>query len=104
MLPALEAPVFELHAPVPAVPVIVQTRFPIGATPPVAPVTVAVTVSLVPRTGDAGMLVRTTVGVAGETTVVVEEEVRTTGMYEVSPAKMKLAPYVPVTDATRLHV
>lgn len=64
MLPALKAPVLEPHAPVPAVPVIVQVKFPVGAAPETAPVSVAVIVSLVPRTGEAGLLVKTKVGVA----------------------------------------
>ena len=58
----------------------------------VAPVTVAVMTTEPPSTGEAGLAVNTTVGVAGETTVLVDEGVRTTGRYEVSPAKMKFAP------------
>jgi hypothetical protein len=40
---------------------------------------VAVTVSLLPRIGEAGVLVNATVGVAAATNVVVEAEVKMTG-------------------------
>jgi hypothetical protein len=92
VLPAVLAPVFELQAPVPAVPVIVHVKFPVGAAALRAPVTVAVTVSLVPRTGEAGMFVSTRIGAAGATTVVEEAGVEATFKYVVSPVKMKLAP------------
>ena len=80
VFPKLVAPLFELHAPTPAVPVIVQVRFPPGASPCVAPVIVAVTVSVPPSVGVAGTFVRTTVGSAGDTTVVVDEAVAVTGL------------------------
>jgi hypothetical protein len=92
VFPTLLAPEFELQAPVPAVPVIVQVRFPVGATALVAPVTVAVNVSDPPRIGASGTFVTTTVGVAFATTVVVDDAVKVTGRYVVSPAKIKFAP------------
>jgi len=58
------APVFEPHAPAPAVPAIVQLKLPVGGAALVEPVTVAVTVSLLPKIGDTGVFVKTTVGVA----------------------------------------
>ena len=77
---------------IPFVNVTDQVKFPVGALAFVAPVTVAVMRTEPPRTGEAGLAVKTTVGVAGATTVLEVEEVSTTGRYEVSPAKMKLAP------------
>ena len=103
VLPTVCAPVFALQLPVPAVPVIVQIKLPVGATPPVAPVIVAVMISLPPKTALAGFAVTVTVGVADATNVEVEEIVPVTGRYEVSPGYVKVALYVPATDATTVH-
>jgi hypothetical protein len=87
------APVFEPQAPAPAVPLIVQLKLPVGGAAFVDPVTVAVTVSLLPKIGALGVFVRITVGVACPTTVTdAPEEVDATKLYEVSPVKMKFAP------------
>ena len=72
------APVFERQAPAPAVPPIVQLRFPDGGAALVAPVTVAVIVSPFPRIGELGVLERTTVGVAAAITIVDDDEVDAT--------------------------
>ena len=80
VLPKLVAPTFELQAAVPAVPVMFQTIFPLGASPFVAPVMVAVTVSVPPSVGAEGTLANTTVGSAGATTVAVEDAVAVTGL------------------------
>ena len=79
MLPTVCAPVFPAQLPAPALPVIVQIKLPVGATPPVAPVTVAVMTSLPPKTALAGFAVTVTVGVAGATIVEVDETVPVTG-------------------------
>jgi hypothetical protein len=69
-----------------------QDRFPLGASPFVAPVIVAETVSVPPSVGVEGTFAKTIVGSAGATTVVVEEAVAVTGLYVPSPMKMKFAP------------
>ena len=79
MFPEIKAPVLAPQELVPAEPVTDHVRFPVGATPPVEPVTVAVMVSLPPKIGDVGALVKTTAGVAAFTSVVDDEGVKVTG-------------------------
>jgi hypothetical protein len=61
-------------------PVTLHVIFPVGATEPVGPVTVALIVSLPPSVGATGTPVRVTEGTTLATLVVVEEVVEITGL------------------------
>ena len=73
-----------------AVPEILQLRLPPGAAAPATPVTTEVKVSVPPRAGvpDAEIVI---VGVAGLTTVELEEATAPTGLYAPPPVKVNVA-------------
>ena len=64
---------------------IVHVRFPVGATALLNPFTTAVIVVEPPSCGEAGFAVSEIVGIAGDTTVDVEEATAPDGLYEESP-------------------
>ena len=79
------------HDAMPAVPERLNVIVPLGVAAPVDPATVAVKVSVAPRTGKPEALIFTD-GVAGITIVVVGEVVIGTALYALSPGKVKEAP------------
>ena len=79
------------HDVIPAVPETLNVIVPLGVAAPVDPATVAVKVSVAPRTGKPEALIFTD-GAAGITSVVVDEVVVGTASYALSPGKVKAAP------------
>ena len=79
------------HDVIPAVPETLNVSVPLGVAAPVDPATVAVKVSVAPRTGKPDAEIFTD-GVACATSVVVGEAVVGTALYALSPGKVKAAP------------
>ena len=95
--------VVEEHEVAPPVPEIVHVNVPVGAAAPVDPFTVAVKIADPPSVGVLEV-VTITLGVALAITVAFVDVVVDTGLYDESPAKVKVAEYVPATGAPTLHV
>lgn len=97
------APTVEIQEFISAVPEILQFIAPPGAAALLAPVTVAVTVSVPPKVGDPEAETEM-VDVARLTTVEPDDATAATGSYAPPPVKVNVAEYVPVTPANTLHV
>jgi hypothetical protein len=92
-----------VHEVTPAEPEMLNESVPPGVAAPVDPATVAVRISVPPRTGVPDALTDTE-GAARFTIVEVVDATAGTALYATSPGKVKLAPYVPVREATTLQV
>jgi len=102
-IPTVLGPVLLAHEATPDVPASAKFKAPDGAAAPVDPATVAVKMTEPPKVS-APVELMDTAGAAFETSVVVEELTAVIALYAASPANVKLAPYVPASDATTLQV
>ena len=91
MIPEEFGPTVLEQTVAPPVPETVQDMTPAGATAPVTPVTVAVTVTVPPSVG-VGEDVSAIVGAGAVTIVVVDEATGATALYALSPGNVNVAP------------